>query len=81
MAGVKGKAGRKPMSPSGRKRRVVLYLARFLTSRQRECNYATLNALRNLDRGLSRLEQEQARQFQQLRAELERLREEGRRAA
>jgi hypothetical protein len=27
MAGVKGKSGRKPGSPGGRKRRVVLYLA------------------------------------------------------
>src|SRR5262245_4121579 len=44
--------------------RVVLYLSRFLTSRQRECNYAVLNALRNVHRGLSRLEEEQARQFQ-----------------
>jgi hypothetical protein len=61
--------------------RVVLYLARFLTSRQRECNYAVLNALRNHDRGLSRLEQELAQQIRQLRADLERLREEGRRAA
>jgi hypothetical protein len=61
--------------------RVVLYLARFLTSRQREYNYAVLSVLRNIDRGLSRLEQEQARQIRQLRAELERLREEDRRAA
>jgi hypothetical protein len=66
--------------------RVVLYLSRFLTSRQREYNYAVLNALRNLHRGLSRLEDEQAQRFQQLRTDLERLveqrlREEGRRAA
>jgi hypothetical protein len=64
---------------------VVLYLSRFLTSRQRECNYAVLNALRNLDRGLSRLEQEQERQLRRLRADLERLEqrldEEGRKAA
>jgi hypothetical protein len=66
--------------------RAVLHLSRFLTSRQRECNYAVLNALRNNHRGLSRLEQELERQFQRLRADLERLveqrlREEGRRAA
>jgi hypothetical protein len=66
--------------------RVVLYLARFLTSRQRECNYAVLNVLRSLHRGLARLEEEQARQFRQQRADLEqfleqRLREHGRSAA
>ena len=66
--------------------RVVSYLARFLTSRQRECNYAVLNSLRNLHRGLARLEEEQSRQLRQLRGDLERLveeklREHGRRAA
>jgi hypothetical protein len=66
--------------------RVVLYLSRFLTSRQREYNYAVLHALRNFHRGLSRLEEEQARQRQLWRADLERLveqrlGEEGRRAA
>jgi hypothetical protein len=64
---------------------VVLYVSRFLTSRQRESNYAVLNSLRNLHHGLSRLEQEQARQLQRLRADLERLErrlgEEGRQAA
>ena len=66
--------------------RVVLYLARFLTSRQRECNYAVLNSLRNLHRGLARVEEEQARQLRQLRTDMDRLVEErlnepGRRAA
>ncbi len=53
--------------------RCVLHISRFLTSRQRECNYAVLSALRNLHDGLARLEEAQERQRRELRAELERL--------
>jgi hypothetical protein len=53
--------------------RCVLHISRFLTSRQRECNYAVLTSLRNLHEGLARLEEAQERQLRELRAELERL--------
>ena len=54
--------------------RVVLYLSRFLTSRQRESNHAVLNALRNFHQGLARLEEQQ----RQLRADVERMAEQQR---
>jgi hypothetical protein len=53
--------------------RCVLHISRFLTSRQRECNYAVLSSLRNLHEGLARLEEAHERQLRELRAELERL--------
>jgi hypothetical protein len=49
--------------------RVVLYLSRFLTSRQRESNHAVLNALRNFHQGLALLEEQQKK----LRADVDRL--------
>ncbi|MCC6417502.1 MAG: hypothetical protein IT429_04570 [Gemmataceae bacterium] len=66
--------------------RVVLFLARFLTSRQREYNHAALSTLRNLQRAVIRLEEGQRaglrRLREEMREELERkLGEAGRRAA
>jgi hypothetical protein len=48
--------------------RCVLHISRFLTSRQRECNYAVLSSLTNLHEGLVRLEAAQQRQLHELRA-------------
>ncbi len=50
--------------------RVVLFCARFLTSRQREYNHAALSAMRNLHRAVCRLEQAQRDTLQRLQEDL-----------
>ncbi len=56
--------------------RVVLYLSRFLTSRQREYNHAVLTSLRNIHGGLRLLEESRREELRRLREDLRRLVEE-----
>jgi hypothetical protein len=51
--------------------RAILYLSRFLTTRQREYNHAVLTSLHNVHRGLRRLEDEHKEEILRLREELQ----------